>query len=38
MNNELKSIRKEVVMAYFMILSQHLPGGTDENHEKPRSG
>jgi hypothetical protein len=25
---------KEVVMALFNILSQHLPGGTEENQEK----
>jgi hypothetical protein len=25
----------EVVMAYFRILSWHLPRGIEENHEKP---
>jgi hypothetical protein len=26
---------KEAVMAYFQILSWHLPVGTEESHEKP---
>jgi hypothetical protein len=37
-NNELESMWKEAVMAQFKVLSRHLPGGTDEIHEKPRSG
>jgi hypothetical protein len=37
-NNELKRMWKEVVMAKFKVLSQHLPVGTEENHEKPQSG
>jgi hypothetical protein len=28
-------IWKEVVIACFKVLSQHLPGSTEENHEKP---
>jgi hypothetical protein len=28
----------EVVVAYFKVLSQNLPGGTDETHEKLQSG
>jgi hypothetical protein len=31
-NNELESMRKEVVVAKFKVLSQHLPGGAEENH------
>jgi hypothetical protein len=34
MNNELERVWKEVVVAKFKILFQHLPGGTEENHEK----
>jgi hypothetical protein len=37
-NNELERMRKEVVMAEFKVLSRHLPGGTEENHEKLQSG
>jgi hypothetical protein len=29
--------RKEAVVASFKAQSRHLPGGTDENYEKPRS-
>jgi hypothetical protein len=38
MNNELERICKEAVEAQFKILSWHLPGGTEESHEKPQSG
>jgi hypothetical protein len=38
MNNELERMWKEKVMACFEILSWHLPGGTEETHEKPQSG
>jgi hypothetical protein len=31
MNNELERKWEEVVVAYFKVLSQHLPGGTEEN-------
>jgi hypothetical protein len=34
-NNELRRTWKEVVVAYFKVLSWNLPGGTEENHEKP---
>lgn len=33
-NNEFERIQKEVVMVYFMVLSQHLPGENGENHKK----
>jgi len=33
-NNKLKYMWKETVMAYFKVLSQHLNGGTEENHEE----
>jgi hypothetical protein len=33
MSNELGKRQKEVVVARFKVLSQHLPGGTEENHE-----
>jgi hypothetical protein len=29
---------KEVVVFYFNMLSQHLPGATKENNAKPQSG
>lgn len=29
MNNELATVRKQAVIAYFKVLSQHLPGGTE---------
>jgi hypothetical protein len=29
---------EEIPVAYFKALSQHLPGGTKENTEKPMSG
>jgi hypothetical protein len=38
MSNELERVWKEAVMARFKILSQHLPGETEENQEKPQSG
>jgi hypothetical protein len=28
----------EVITAFFGVLSQHMSGGIEENHEKPRSG
>jgi hypothetical protein len=37
-SDELERMWKEAVMAYFKVLSRHFPGGTEENHEKPRSG
>jgi hypothetical protein len=38
MSNELEGIWTEVVVAEFKVLSRHLPGGTDEKHEKRQSG
>jgi hypothetical protein len=35
MNNELKRMWKEAVVACFNVQSRHLPGGTFENHNKP---
>jgi hypothetical protein len=35
MDSELERIWKEAVVAYFRALSQHLPGGNMENHDKP---
>jgi hypothetical protein len=36
MNNELERVWNEAVMALFKVLSRHLSGGTEENHEKLR--
>jgi hypothetical protein len=33
-SNELERMWKEAVVV--KVLSQHLPGGTEENHEKPQ--
>jgi hypothetical protein len=33
MNNELKGIWKEILVAYFKVLSWNLSGGTEENHK-----
>lgn len=35
-NDELR-MGKEVVMTYFKVLTQYLPGGTEENHKEPQS-
>jgi hypothetical protein len=35
MNYDLKRMWEELVMARFKVTSQHLPGGTEENYEKP---
>jgi hypothetical protein len=35
MNKELESMWKEVVIAYFKAIPQHLPGGTGEEYGKP---
>jgi hypothetical protein len=37
-NDELERMWKEAVVALFKVLSRHLPGGSEENHEKPQSG
>jgi hypothetical protein len=34
----LEGVWQEAVMAQFKVLSQHLPVGTEENHEKSQSG
>jgi hypothetical protein len=34
MNNKLEKIWKEAVIVQFIVLSQHLPGGTEEKHKK----
>jgi hypothetical protein len=34
MNDELKRIWKEEVVVLFKVISRHLPGGTENNHEK----
>jgi hypothetical protein len=33
MNNKFERIRKEAIIAWFKVLSQHLPGATQKNHE-----
>lgn len=38
MNNELEAVCKEVVITQFGELSQHLPTGTNEKHEKRIAG
>jgi hypothetical protein len=35
-NNELERIKKEAVVAYFEVLSLHLPGETEETHKEPQ--
>jgi hypothetical protein len=35
MNNELERTWKEAVMTYLKIMSQHVSGETEENHETP---
>jgi hypothetical protein len=34
-NDELERIWKASIMALFMVISRHLPGGTEENYVKP---
>jgi hypothetical protein len=36
-NNTPGTIRKKTLVAKFKALSRHLPGGTEENYETPRS-
>jgi hypothetical protein len=38
MNNDSERIWEEAVVAYFKLLSQHLPGRTEKNYEKSQSG
>jgi hypothetical protein len=37
MENNKMMMQKEVVVPKFEVPSQHLPGGTHENHEKYQS-
>jgi hypothetical protein len=34
-NYEIEEQRKKVVVAYFKVISQNLPGGTEGNHRNP---
>jgi hypothetical protein len=34
MKNQLKSLRKEIAMAYFKVTSPDLSGGTEDNNER----
>jgi hypothetical protein len=34
-NGELEGIVMEAVITYFKVLSWHLSGGTEKNHENP---
>jgi hypothetical protein len=36
-NNELERMWKEVVIAEFKVLLWHLPGGAEQNPEKPQN-
>jgi hypothetical protein len=38
LKNELEMMWKEKFLAWFKVPSQHLPGGTDEKYETPKSG
>jgi hypothetical protein len=35
MNTELGSLVKEVIMTWLKVLSQYLPGRTEETHKNP---
>jgi hypothetical protein len=37
-NDELERVLKEVFMAYFKVLCQHMPGGTEESHKDLKFG
>jgi hypothetical protein len=37
MNTELERMWKELIMAYFEVLSQQLPKQTEKTHENPHS-
>jgi hypothetical protein len=32
----LTKVRKEAIVAYFKVVSQHFPGGTEERNDKPQ--
>jgi hypothetical protein len=34
----MKNLWKEVILAYFKVLSWHSPAETEENHKKSQSG
>jgi hypothetical protein len=36
-NNELQTVWKEAILTEYKMLLHHLPGGTEEKHEKPQS-
>lgn len=38
MSDLLRSMRNEIIKAYFMVLTQHLSGGTKEKKEKSQPG
>jgi hypothetical protein len=38
MNDEVGRLWKKVIMVYFKVLFQHLPGMTKENDKKPQRG
>jgi hypothetical protein len=38
MNDDLEKVWNEVFVGLMEVLSPHLPGVTEENHEKPRPG
>jgi len=35
MNDEMPTMRNEVVMAYWKVLNKHVAGRMEENHERP---
>jgi hypothetical protein len=37
MDNELEGMWKEAVVALLKVLFRHLPGGTEENYDKPQA-
>jgi hypothetical protein len=36
-NDKLERMWKEVLVDCFKVISRHSPGGTEKNHENPRS-
>jgi hypothetical protein len=38
MDDKLGRIGTKEVMGYFKVIVQHLPGGTEENHNKLQTG
>jgi hypothetical protein len=37
-DDELETSWQEAIVACFKVLSRHSPAGTEEKHEKPKSG